>query len=42
MTENFRAVLDRERQRLDSTVEKLAFCQQQKIDGQQAKVEEQA
>ena len=28
ITENFRAVLDQERQRLDSTAEQSTFCQQ--------------
>jgi len=42
ITKNFREVLDQERQRLESTAEQSIFCQQQKIDGQQLKVEEQA
>ena len=41
ITKNFKAVLDQERQRLDITAEQSTFCQQHKIDGQQAKVEEQ-
>ena len=34
ITENFKVVLDQERQNLASTVEQSAFHQQQKIDGQ--------
>jgi len=42
ITENFRAILDQKRQRLESTTEQSTFHRQQKIDGQQPRVEEQA
>ena len=41
ITENFREVLRKERQRLDSTDEQSASRQQQNVDGQQSEAKKQ-